>query len=98
MNFLNPWNLLWLLPLVGGILALWMLRLRRREVTVSSLYLWRTLLRDTQANTPLQKLRRNLLLFLQLLVAFLLVFALARPFVFGNGRSGRSCVLVLDTS
>ena len=98
MNLLNPLNLLWALPLLGGIAALWMLRLKRQDVTVSSLYLWNTLLQETQANAPLQKLRRSLLLFLQLLAAFLLVFALARPFVYGAGISGHTIVLVLDTS
>ena len=98
MNLLNPLNLLWALPLLGGIVALWMLRLKRQDVTVSSLYLWNTLLQETQANAPFQKLRRNLLLFLQLLTAFLLVCALARPFVYGQGLMGHTAVIVLDTS
>lgn len=98
MNLLNPWNLLWALPLLGGIIALWMLRLKRQDVTVSSLYLWNTLLQETQANAPFQKLRRNLLLFLQLLLAFLLVFALARPFVYGEAMTGHTVVIILDTS
>jgi len=98
MNLLNPLNFLWAVPLLGGIVALWMLRLKRQDVTVSSLYLWNTLLQETQANAPFQKLRRNLLLFLQLLAAFLLVFALARPFVYGAGVSGHTIVIVLDTS
>lgn len=98
MNLLNPLNLLWAIPLLGGIVALWMLRLKRQDVTVSSLYLWNTLLQETQANAPFQKLRRNLLLFLQLLAAFLLIGAFARPFVYGQGRAGHTIVLVLDTS
>ena len=98
MNLLNPLNLLWALPLLGGIVALWMLRLKRQPVTVSSLYLWNTLLQETQANAPIQKLRRSLLLFLQLLAAFLLVCALARPFVYGQALTGHTIVIVLDTS
>jgi len=98
MNLLNPLNLLWALPLLGGIVALWMLRLKRQDVTVSSLYLWNTLLQETQANAPFQRLRRTLLLFLQLLTAFLLVFALARPFVYGQAVTGRTVVIILDTS
>ena len=98
MNLLNPLNLLWALPLLGGIVALWMLRLRRQDVTVSSLYLWNTLLQETQANTPFQKLRRSLLLFLQLLTAFLLILAVARPFVYGQGLGGHTVVIVLQTS
>ena len=98
MNLLTPLNLLWALPLLGGIVALWMLRLKRSDVTVSSLYLWNTMLQETQANAPFQKLRRNLLLFLQLLLAFLLVFALARPFVYGEAVTGHTVVIILDTS
>ena len=98
MNLLNPFNLIWAVPLLGGIVALWMLRLKRQDVTVSSLYLWSTLLEETQANAPFQKLRRNFLLFLQLLTAFLLICAFARPFVYGQGQSGHTIVLVLDTS
>ncbi len=95
---LNPLNLLWAIPLLGGIVALWMLRLKRQEVTVSSLYLWNSLLQETQANAPLRKLRRSLLLFLQLLAMLLLILALARPFVYGAGVSGHTVVLILDTS
>jgi Ca-activated chloride channel family protein len=98
MNLFNPSNLLWLIPLAGTIVVLWMLRLRRRDVTVPSLYLWRALLRDNQANTPFQKLRRQLLLLLQLLAATLLIFALTKPFVYGNSLTGRTIVLIIDTS
>ena len=51
------------------ILLLYMLRLRRREVLISSTFLWRQVVQDTEANTPWQRLRRNLLLFLQLLIS-----------------------------
>ncbi|MFO7323547.1 MAG: BatA domain-containing protein, partial [Chloroflexota bacterium] len=79
MSFLTP------LALIGGLLAipillLYMLRLRRREIPVSSTYLWQQLLLDREANTPWQRLRRNLLLLLQLLILALLVLALARPY------------------
>ena len=98
MNLFNPLNLLWLLPLGGGIVVLWMLKLRRQDVEVSSLHLWRALLQENQANAPFQRLRRTLLLFLQLLTAFLLVLALARPFVYGRAAQGRNIVLILDTA
>ncbi|BDI31847.1 hypothetical protein CCAX7_38980 [Capsulimonas corticalis] len=98
MNLLSALNLLWLIPLCGGIIALWMLRLKRQDVTVSSLYLWRDVLAPTQSNAPLQKLRRHLLLFLQLLAAFLLIFALARPFVYGQAGAGGAIVVIVDSS
>ncbi|MBV9850734.1 MAG: VWA domain-containing protein [Armatimonadetes bacterium] len=98
MNLFNPLNLLWLLPLGGAILVLWMLKLRRQDVEVSSLYLWRALLQENQANAPFQRLRRSLLLFLQLLTAFLLILALARPFVYGRATQGRNIALIIDTA
>ncbi|MBL8165950.1 MAG: BatA domain-containing protein, partial [Anaerolineae bacterium] len=80
MSFLTP------LALLGALLAipiilLYMLRLRRREVVVSSTFLWQQIVRDNEANTPWQRLRRNLLLLLQLIILALLVLALARPFI-----------------
>ncbi|MGO8670045.1 MAG: vWA domain-containing protein [Capsulimonadaceae bacterium] len=98
MNLTNPANLFWLIPLVGGILVLWMLRLKRVEQTVPSLYLWRSLLRENQANTPFQRLRRHLLLLLQILAACLLIFALAKPFVYARALSGRTFVIIIDAS
>ena len=58
------------------IVLLYMLRLRRREQPVSSTWLWRELVRDRAANAPWQRLRRNLLLLLQLLILAALVLAL----------------------
>lgn len=97
MSFLTP------IALLGGLLAipillLYMLRLRRREVTVSSTYLWQQILQDREANTPWQRLRRNLLLFLQLIILALLVLALARPYVLVPTVSAGQIALLLDAS
>ena len=80
------------------IVLLYMLRLRRREQTVSSTYLWRTLVRDRAANAPWQRLRRNLLLLLQLLILAALVLALARPALRLPGLGGGSVIVLLDAS
>ncbi len=79
MSFLAP-LFLTLAALAIPIVILYMLKLRRREVEVSSTLLWQMLLRDREANAPWQRLRRNLLLFIQLLLLAALVLALARPF------------------
>lgn len=97
MSFLAP------LAFVGALLAipiilLYMLRLRRREVVVSSTYLWQQILRDREANTPWQRLRRNLLLLLQLLILALLVFGLARPFIVVPAVSAGQIAVLLDAS
>jgi hypothetical protein len=80
MSFLAP-LFLTLSALAIPIVILYMLKLRRRETEVSSTMLWRMVLRDREANSPWQRLRRNLLLLLQLLLLAALVIALARPFI-----------------
>ena len=97
MSFLTPLFLL-LGLLAGPIILLYMLRLRRREVLVSSTLLWQKLLRDREANAPWQKLRRNLLLILQLLILAALVLALARPFLPVPAIISGSVVVLLDGS
>ena len=97
MSFLTPIFLL-LGLLAAPILILYMLRLRRREMLVSSTLLWQKLLRDREANAPWQKLRRNLLLLLQLLILAALVLALARPFIPVPSVVSGSVVILLDGS
>ena len=97
MAFLTP------IALLGALLAipivlLYMLRLRRREVVVSSTFLWQQIVRDSEANTPWQRLRRNLLLLLQLIILALLVLALARPFMTVPAVSTGQIELLLDAS
>ena len=85
-------------PISGLIVLMYILKLRRKDVIVSSTYLWRQVVRDVQANAPFQKLRKNLLLLLQLIIATLIIFALARPFLRAYGLGGRNIVLIVDTS
>ncbi len=97
MNFLTPlaFGLAALLPVI---VALYFLKLRREEQPISSTYLWRTLVRDTAANAPWQRLKPNLLLLLQLLFLLALILALARPFTWSASAAGSHLILVVDTS
>ena len=97
MQFLAPAGLL-LLALAIPILLLYMLKLRRKQVQVSSTLLWTQLLRDQQANAPWQKLKRNLLLILQLLILAALVLAFARPAVETSTVASGSVIVLLDAS
>lgn len=97
MNFLTPLGFLGALIAIP-IILLYMLRLRRREVIVSSTFLWRQVLQDAEANTPWQRLRRNILLFLQLLILGLLIFALVRPYLTVPIISAGQVTLLLDAS
>lgn len=97
MTILAPIAFLGLL-LAIPIVLLYMLRLRRREMFVSSNFLWQQVVEDTEANTPWQRLRRNLLLFLQLLILLLLVLALVRLAQIVPRITSGKTVILLDAS
>ncbi|MCC7119806.1 MAG: BatA and WFA domain-containing protein [Anaerolineales bacterium] len=97
MQFLTPLGFA-LAALAIPILLLYMLKLRRKQTQVSSTFLWEQLLREQQANAPWQKLKRNLLLILQLLILAALVFALARPAIKIPTVATGSLIILLDAS
>lgn len=88
---------LWLGLTLPVILALWLLRPRRVRHRVSSLFLWRTSLAERKSAQPWQKLRNDPLLWLQLLVALLLITAAARPFI-PSKIEAKHTVILLDAS
>jgi len=75
MPLLNPLALLGLL-FIPAVIAMYLLKLRRDEAVVPSTLLWTRLVADVEANAPWQRLRRSLLLLLQLLLVIALAFAL----------------------
>ncbi|HVX84788.1 MAG TPA: BatA domain-containing protein, partial [Phycisphaerae bacterium] len=96
-SFLAPeWG--WLGLLAAPLVALYLLRQRRADVRVSSTLLWSKTLADMQASSPFQKLRRNLLLLLQLLILAALVLTLMRPVVQAKASQSRAGVIVIDAT
>src|SRR3954452_22577531 len=83
---------------VPSLLLLYFLKLRRREMLISSTILWKKAIQDLQVNAPFQKLRRNLLLFLQLLLLALLLFALAKPVPNFTPTPAQTTVIFIDRS
>lgn len=97
MGFLAPlaFGLALLVPVI---VAMYLLKLRREERTVSSTFLWQRMVRDVEANAPWQKLRRNILLVLQLLLLLALIAALARPYLLTTGITGNNLIVIVDRS
>ena len=99
MNFLAPWTALFAAAAAVPLLVLlYFLKLRRRQVTISSTLLWRRAVQDLQVNAPFQRLRRNLLLLLQLLAMACLLLALGRPVVRLSMGPGKRYVILIDRS
>ena len=97
MPFTTPLALLGLL-FVPAVIAMYLLKLRRDEAVVPSTLLWPRLVADVEANAPWQRLRRSLLLLLQLLLVIALALVAARPFLERPAGLARDIVLVMDTS
>lgn len=99
MSFLTPWVAAAVAAIVvPALILLYFLKLRRKTQTISSTFLWRRAVQDLQVNAPFQRLRRNLLLLLQLLVLAAGVFALARPIIESSISNEKSVILLIDRS
>jgi Ca-activated chloride channel family protein len=97
MNLLAPVALAMgvTLPIV---VVFYLLKVRRHDEEVSSTFLWNDLIRDLAAHEPLQRLRWNVLLVLQLIGLALITLAIARPFSEQLGQKPVQAVLLVDGS
>ncbi len=97
MNFLTPTSL-FLFALAIPIIALYILKLRRRREPVSTLMFWEQLFKERQTTSLFQRLKHLLSLLLQLLFLALLVLAIARPQFAFITKSARQLILIIDHS
>jgi hypothetical protein len=81
-----------------GVVALYLLKLRRRTVAVPFSPLWERILRDRDATTLFAKLKRVLSLLLQLALLAILVLALGNPRPVETLVRGRTVVVLVDAS
>jgi hypothetical protein len=95
---LSGWQWLVLLAIPPLIMLLYFLKLRRQPVAVPSTYLWRKAIEDLHVNSLWQRLRQNLLLFLQLLTVGLAILACLRPSWEGSQLVDSRYVFLIDTS
>lgn len=97
MTISNWWPLA-LLILIPVIILLYMLKQKAREYPFSSSMLWKEIYNNIEATKPWEKLKKNLLMFLQILTVLLLIFALMAPYLKQGGRRFDNVVIVIDTS
>jgi len=97
-SMLTPWQWALLLAVPPAIVALYFLKLRRQPLEVPSTYLWHRTIEDLHVNSIWQRLRQNLLLFLQLLLLALLILACLRPSWRGTRLTDNRFIFLVDTS
>jgi len=97
----------WLTPLpaliaagivIPALVALYFLKLKRQEAFVPTTLLWKRAVQDLQVNAPFQRLRKNLLLLIQLLILAAVLCALGQPVLSLDRGQSRRYVIMIDRS
>ena len=88
----------WLGLLLPVLAALYFLKLKRPQLEVPSLVLWRRVLDDQRVNSPFQRFKRNLLLLVQLLLLAALVLAAMQPYFRGGPDQAENLPVLIDCS
>ena len=88
----------WLFALLAPLVAFYFLKLKRPKLEIPSLVLWRQALTDQRVNSPFQRFKRNILLFLQIALLALVVLAAMQPFWRGQSTRVRRLPILIDCS
>ena len=97
MTWLNPAGWWWLLA-AAPVVALYILRIRRKREVVSTLQFWKEAVPDSRPRAWWQQLRNLASLLVQLLFLLLVVFALADPLTVGQKDEQKLWILLIDRS
>jgi von Willebrand factor type A domain/Aerotolerance regulator N-terminal len=97
MHFLAPFAFVFAAS-IPVVVVFYLLKRKRVVKLVSSTLLWQKFLSETQASAPFQKLRKNWLLILQIILLAVAVFALSRPYFAAKAKPAELRVLILDSS
>lgn len=90
-----PLGLLVFIPII---ILLYLLKQKAEDYPFSSLYLWRETYKNIEATKPWEKLKNNLLMYLQIITMLGLIFALTAPYFMRGGKEYKNVVMVLDNS
>jgi len=96
VTFLNVWAV-GFAAVAPVIVLLYLLKLKRRPVPVSTLLFWQRILQESRRRAFFQRLRQLFSLLLHLLIFALILGALLRPTFDQQVREGASAVLILDS-
>jgi Ca-activated chloride channel homolog len=88
----------WLLLLAIPLVIFYFLKLKRPQLQVSSLALWRRVINDQRVNSPFQRFKRNVLLWLQLAALALVCLAAMQPFWNAAAKRAKYIPVLIDHS
>ena len=97
MRILKLWTL-FLLVLIPIIIILYLLKQKAEDKQVSSLILWAEVTENIKAMTPFEKLKNNLLMYLQIIVMILLIVAMTAPYIAAQKGDKGNVIIIIDNS
>lgn len=96
MEFLNKIAFVGLIS-IPIIVLIHLFKQKNKETFVSSIYLWNMTIEQNQSQKSFQKIKKNLLMILQIITALFLVFAMAKPYIMANINI-QNYIILLDGS
>lgn len=97
-SVLSLWQWLLLAAVPPAIILLYFLKLRRQPLMVPSTFLWNRTIEDLHVNSLWQRLRKSLLLLLQLLLIGLVMLACLKPSWQGEKLAEKRVIFLVDNS
>lgn len=97
MGITHLWPL-GLAVLIPGIILLYLLKTHAVSHRIPALNLWKEAYENVQAQTPWEKFRHHLLMYLQILALLLLILALMMPYLRLHGGESSRVVICMDLS
>ena len=97
MMLLAPWAL-WFAAVGAAVVALYVLKIKRRRQTVPALEFWRALAGRTKVHSLFQRLKRLLSMLLWLAIAACLVLAIGNPILSFGKIKPRAIAVIIDNS
>lgn len=97
MGFTNLWPLFLLLT-IPPVIMLYILKRKYKEEVISSSLLWKEVYKNTRANTPWEKFKKNIMLLLQIIIILSIILALMSPFINIGGKTYKNVIIVVDNT
>ncbi len=97
MGITNLWPL-GLLSIIPVVILLYILKRKYKEKEISSSLLWKEAYKNTQANTPWEKLKINIMMIIQIAIFLILIFSVMKPFLKFGGKEYKNLIVVIDNT
>lgn len=97
MHFLNPMMLI-TLGFIPVLILIHTLKPKPKQVEVTNFFLWQEVLKERSGHLTFERLKKNMPLFVQILIVILASLALAKPTWMYTSSNTGNMIIVIDTS